>query len=195
VNFTRRVLVAALAAGLPIGLRTALAQRFFEWEPFDGITKLVDWFSKLNRQFDQLVASEQRGQLTRSVDRLRKELYTLEADTQLLLDRIPDEPPDDARRMQLRVLVRNLMATVERLSQSVRDIGAELRLVEAGEIEDRLTRGLRTRMLALTFLEARIEGEAPWDAAEVRGRLKQGLAAVKDAQLAATTFSQQLARK
>jgi hypothetical protein len=164
------------------------------WEPpFDGMINLANWFSKLNRQFYQLAASEQR-QLIKSMDRLRKDLYTLEADTQLLLDRIPDERPDDATEEYLGKVVHNLQDTVNRLRQSVRAIGAELRLVEAAKIEERLSGGLRTRGMALNFLEAQIESNEPWDAAGIRSWLKKGLAAVKDAQLAATTFCQQLAR-
>jgi hypothetical protein len=195
VNLTRRGLLAPLGAGLLIRDRMALA--YSEWNPFDGITNLVSWFEKLNKQFDQLVASEQVGQLSRSIDRLRKDLYQLEADTQWLMDRIPDEPPDSKKKIQLRKSVDILMKTVLRLTDSVRAIGAELRLREADEIEARLTAGLYSRGQVLTFLDARLQDQARWgwDAAELRGQLKRGLAAVKDAQLAATTFSQQLTRK
>jgi hypothetical protein len=177
---------------LPVG-NMAFAQRL-GWDPFDGVTKLVEWFNKLNGQFDQFVASEQRGQLVRSIDGLRKNLYALEADTQVLLDRIPDKPPANRVKIQLRMFVSHLMNTVNALSRSVRDVGADLRLAEASQIEPsqierRLTFGLRTREITLNFVEAQIEGQTPWDAAEVRDRLNEGLNAVRDAQLAATTFA------
>lgn len=194
MNLTRRSLVAVLAVGLFLGDRAAVAQRGV-WEPFDGITRLVDWFDELNNKFDQLVAKEQRAQLSRSVDRLRTQLYELEADTQALLDSIPDQLPEGQKKSELRVVVNELKIRVAGLGQSVRDIGAELRLAEANQIERRLTFGLRSRRRYLTFVEARIEGRGKWDATEVRDRLNRGLNAVRDAQLAATKFSQQLARK
>jgi hypothetical protein len=192
VTFARRVLLMVVAVGLLFGNFTALAQRI--WEPFQGITQLVRWFNELNDHFDQVVKHEQREQLGRSVDGVRKELYALEADTQVLLNRIPDKAPDGEKKFQLTAFVDRLLKTVGELGQAVRGIGADLRLAEADEIEARLTRGLYTREESLTFVQARIEGQVPWDAAAVRGRLKEGLAAVKDAQLAATKFSQRLAR-
>lgn len=198
----RRLLTGFIAIGLLFVHLNSFAQRIpdeWDWDPFDGVTKVVDWFMELNSKFDRLVANEQRAQLIRSVDRLRKNLYTLEADTQLLLDSIPDERPVGARREQLMVFVDDLMETVERLSSSVRDIGADLRLNEAIEIEARLTYGLRSRKMVLTYLENCIgrsdsltDTSPHWDAVRIRGRIRQGLAAVKDAQLAATKFRQKL---
>jgi hypothetical protein len=46
-----------------------------------------------------------------------------------------------------------------------------LRLADAYQIETRLTFGIRTRIAVLAFVQARIEGEEPWDATAVRTRL------------------------
>jgi hypothetical protein len=98
MNFTRRGFVAAIAVGLALENRTSVAA---ERELFDGITKLVERFSRLNNQFYQIVAMDQREQLARSIDRLRVQLYVLEADTQILLDGIPNEPPRGETELQL----------------------------------------------------------------------------------------------
>jgi hypothetical protein len=164
------------------------------WEPFDGVTKLVAWFTKLNDQFDQVVAVEKRGQLVRKVDRLRKDLYALEADTRILLDNIPSNVPSADQRQQLLQLTTELMQSVQRLGITARDVGADLRLNNGSEVEEALTYGLKTRALALTYLQRAIEGSASgiWDAAEARQRLERGLQAVKDAQIAVTVFRNRL---
>jgi hypothetical protein len=69
----------------------------------------------------------------------------------------------------LTAFANQLMDTVCALSRSLRDV--ELRLANVYEIETRLTFGLRTRIAVLTFVQARIEGEEPWDATAVRTRL------------------------
>ena len=164
------------------------------WEPFDGVTKLVAWFTKLNEQFDQVVTTEKRAQLIRKVDRMRKDLYLLEADTRIIQDSIPTKPPTAEQRAQLEQLTSELMRSVEQLSRSAREVGADLRLNDAGEVEHALTYGLRTRALVLSYLQTAIaESAVTWNASEVRERLAQGLKAVQDAQLAVTAFRKKLA--
>lgn len=188
----RGALVASLFAAVTLGASVAAAGQ--PWEPFDGVTKLVDWFAKLNAQFDHLVTVEKRAQLRRSVDRLRKDLYALEANTQLLQDQVPDERPSAEQKAHLTGLVDELMASVRRLGEAARLVGADLRLNEGEEVERALTFGLRTRAKTLTYLQQTLSkaDTQPWNAQEVRERIGQGLQTVREAQLAVTKFRQKL---
>jgi hypothetical protein len=193
-NMLYLFLVLALAV-TTLAPTNALAQS--PWEPFDGVSKLVEWFANLNAKFDKIVIAEKQGQLLRSVDRLRKELYSLEADTQILLDNIPDKAPNAEQNEQLKGLSDVLMITVERLGHSAREIGADLRLNEGIDVEHALTYGLGTRRKALTYLQQALNEAAArpwaWNAQEVRARLDKGLQAIRTAQVAVTMFRQKLA--
>jgi hypothetical protein len=167
------------------------------WEPLDGVSQMVSWFAKLNEQIDKVVETEKRGQLVRAVDRLRKELYALEANTVVLRDSVPEGLPSAEERQYLQQLADELLQVVVRLSKSVRDVGAELRLNDAEQIESALTYGLRTRAQVLTeFQQALAQSEqGKWNPSVVRRRLDVGIQAVKAAQLAATKFRRDLDAK
>jgi hypothetical protein len=184
------VAVAALTQSNP-----SMAQA--GWDPMTGVSQMVSWFSKLNEQIDKVVETEKRGQLVRAVDRLRKELYALEANTVVLRDSVPEGLPSAEERQYLQQLADDLLQVVIRLSKSVRDVGAELRLNDAEQIESALTSGLRTRAQVLTaFQQALAQSEqGKWNPSEVRGRLDAGIQAVKAAQLAATKFRRDLDAK
>jgi hypothetical protein len=184
------VAVAALTQMQP-----SLAQA--SWEPLDGVSQMVSWFAKLNEQIDKVVETEKRGQLVRAVDRLRKELYALEANTVILRDSVPEGLPSAEERQYLQQLADELLQVVVRLSKSVRDVGAELRLNDAEQIESALTYGLRTRAQVLTeFQQALAQSEqGKWHPSVVRRRLDVGIQAVKAAQLAATKFRRDLDAK
>jgi hypothetical protein len=185
----RQAIVALLFAATTLAPASALAQE--TWEPFDGVLKLVEWFDKLNAQFEKIVTVEKEAQLLRSVDRLRKDLYALEADTQILQDNIPDKSPNAEQKGQLQKLLDELMASVTRLGSTAREVGADLRLNEGSDVEIALTHGLVTRRVVLTNLEQTIN-QGPWNAQEVRARLDQGLQAVRAAQVAVTAFRHKL---
>lgn len=184
------VTVAALTQAQP-----SLAQA--DWDPLDGVSQMVAWFAKLNEQIDKVVETEKRGQLVRAVDRLRKELYALEASAVVLLDSVPENPPSAEERQYLQQLSTELLRVVIRLSKSVGEVGAELRLNDAEQIESALTHGLRTRAQVLTeFQQALARSEqGQWNPSEVRRRLDTGIQAVKAAQLAATKFRRDLDAK
>jgi hypothetical protein len=184
------VALAALTQTQP-----SLAQA--SWEPLDGVSQMVSWFAKLNEQIDKVVETEKRGQLVRAVDRLRKELYALEANTVILRDSVPEGLPSAEERQYLQQLADELLQVVVRLSKSVRDVGAELRLNDAEQIESALTYGLRTRAQVLTeFQQALAQSEqGKWNPSVVRRRLDAGIQAVKAAQLAATKFRRDLDAK
>lgn len=176
-------------------LAPPLAQAQSAGEVFGAITALTDWFNKLNVQFDSAVKTEGRAQLLRAVDRLRKELYTLEGDARILLDDLPDKPPTSAQRSRLTPVAQELQATVQRLSRTAREIGADLRLNEAQEVEAALSSGLRTRALVLQEVRRALlpENESEWNGPQLRARMAQGIEAVRAAQLAVTSFSKKLA--
>ena len=190
----KRCRLALLAYGVCLALgwpQTSFSQS--TWEPFDGVTKLVAWFTKLNEQFDQVVVAEKRGQLIRKVDRMRKDLYLLEADTRILQDSIPTQAPTAEQRAHLEQLASELMRSVEQLSGSAREVGADLRLNDANDVERALTHGLRTRGIVLSnFQKALAEPAATWNAPDLRKMLAQGLKAVQEAQLAVTAFRKKL---
>jgi hypothetical protein len=162
-------------------------------DPLENVTALVTWFTKLNSQFDELVASEKRGQLARKTDALRRRLYSLEADTQILRDGIPDNAPSEDQRDYLMSVARDLLAGVEALAEAVIDVGADLRLNDAIDVEEALTRGLRTRGRVLTDLERALQtSSSQWNSDTVRTKLDLGLRAVREAQLAITAFRRKL---
>lgn len=183
------VLLIFVASLLP---KTAAAQS--GWDPLAGVEQLVAWFSRLNDQVDQVVITERRGQLIRAVDRLRKDLYALEADARVLQDNISDSVPSPDEREYLGRLAGELQQTVGRLTETARQVGADLRLNEAEEVEAALTSGLRTRSTALSYLQRALRDaqQGKWAATEIRSRLGQGIEAVRAAQLAVTSFRRKL---
>ncbi len=79
------------------------------------------------------------------------------------------------------------------------EFGADLRLNDPDEVIDverRLTYGINTRRVVLTEIDAAVyrvrKGEGEWDAAYLKGRLQEGLKAVRGAQLAVTEFQRKL---
>jgi len=166
------------------------------WDPLTGVPQLVAGFSRLNEQVDKGVVAEKRGQLMRAVDRLRKDLYALEADARVLQDSIPDSVPNLDERNYLERLARELQETVGWLTETARQIGADLRLNEAEQVEEALTSGLRTRGAALSYFQRELEGaeQGRWNASNIRSRLGQGIDAVRAAQLAVTSFRQKLSQ-
>ena len=173
------------------------AQR--EWDPLAAVTSVVDWLEGLNASFDQIVQREQRAQLLRSVDRTRKDLYTLELDTRFLLDSIPDEVPSEATREHIAGYASDLLDTVNKLADHLRSFGADLRLEgeSVEQVEGKLTSGIRTRARVLTFVEGRLkdvkDNPASWQPDVVREQLRKGLQAVGEAQRAITEFQKKLA--
>ena len=171
-----------------------------DFEPLDGVSHLVAWFRQLNDHFDNIVENEKKAQLLRVVDRLRKSLYELEVDARFLIDSIPTDRPDEKQLVQIDGFVEDLLRTVSRLRENLREIGADLRLAdqtERLEAEDRLSAGLRTRGIVLTELQRKLlevrRGVATWRPDTIRTRLRVGLNAVKDAQIAITEFQRKLA--
>ena len=165
-------------------------------EVFGAVSAVVTLFAKLNAQFDDVVRYEGRGQLRRSVDRLRKDLYALEADARILAENTPDQAPHDERRARLDQLAQELQETVRSLTQTTRELGAELTLNEADQVEEALVTSLRGRAIKLNDLRQALVPEpgAVWNGAKMRDRMLNGVRAIKSAQLEVTRFSAKLGR-
>jgi hypothetical protein len=195
MRLTRTAIGMLLLAGALTHAKLSLAQA--AWDPMAGVSQMISWFSKLNEQVDKVVEAEKRGQLIRAVDKLRKDLYALEASAVILRDSVPESPPTAEEHQYLQQLSTELLQVVRKLSESVRDVGAELRLNDAERIEFSLTYGLRTRAQVLTEFQYALaqSAQGKWNASEVRGRLDIGIGAVKAAQLAATKFRRDMDAK
>lgn len=188
--------VALLATALLFGALAAppRVQAQANAEFFSSVTALVAWFNKLNQQFDGAVRSEGRAQTQRAVDRLRKDLYALEADARLLAEAIPDQAPSEPARLRLDQLANELQLTVQRLQAAARDLGAELRLNDAESVEAVVNSGLRKRGMRLQELRSALlpaQG-ASWNGPLLRSRMLEGVEAVREAQLGVTSFSRKL---
>jgi hypothetical protein len=168
------------------------------WEPLDEIGGVATWFRKLSAEFDRYVEKEKRAQLWRGVDKLRKALYQLEQDSLALRDLIPEATPTEQERAALIQQTSSLMQTVRRLSESLREIGADLRLSDPDEmwrVEERIFYGFRTRAVTLSYIQREVQRSregGPWDAPAMRERLDKGIAAIRDAQKAVVAFHSQL---
>jgi hypothetical protein len=139
--------MALLVATFVLGPANALAQQDEEKlrDPFKGVLELVEWFKKLNDDFDQLVVIEKKAQLERAVDRLGKSLYAYELDIAFFKNEIPwgDLAGDEKNR--IRVIESKSRITLIKLAEAVRGVGAEVRLNDGIEVERTLTYGLNFR--------------------------------------------------
>lgn len=185
-----RAISALFAAALSVAPAPAGAQG----QPFDSISSIVGWFDRLNRSWDRIVTEQERQQLLRALDGLRRQLFVIQGDSQLLLDSVPDAPPDAVERGQLTAQVDTLQKSVEGLRQTTATLSAEL---QDGEAAERVTRAGATRGAALRFAESNLRRSVTdpkaWQPGEVRSRLRDGLAALKAAQAAVTKFRGRLA--
>jgi hypothetical protein len=186
--------LAQPAAGDPVVVEEITIGSGTSGNPFDGITKLVAWFSSLNAQFDELIAAEERRQFARQVDDIRRALYSLETDTRVLLARIPTNAPTERQRENLRGQADELMLTVQDLHHTLAEVGADFRLSEADEAEAILSDALGARRTALFILEDALaqSEEGIWDPVTIREQLTRGLQAVREAQRAVTDFRKRL---
>jgi len=195
----RALLGALLVALMPHPL---LAQRslpsFDNWEPLDEIGGITAWFRKMSAEFARYVDEEKRAQLWRSVDKLRRALYQLEQDSVTLRDAIPDAAPSETERTIIGKQTSTLLETVRRIGESLREIGADLRLADPNEmwrVEERIYFGFRTRAAALSYVQRELERNSnggPWEAPAIRERLNKGIVAIRDAQKAVVEFHGQL---
>ena len=188
----KRIVVGLFFAAVTIAPSSALAQE--AWNPFDGVLKLVQWFEKLNDEFDKIVTTEKKAQLLRSIDSLRRNLYTLEADSRTLKDEIPDKRPDQAQEHQLKSNINGLRRSINNLATAVLNVSTDLQLEAEGyEVIDKLEYGLHTRAMALSKLEQAMESEGEaWGAQDLRTQLEHGIKAIRDAEVAVTTFRNKL---
>ena len=161
-------------------------------DPFDQVNGLVDWFVKLNASWQAVVAEQERAQLLRSTDRLRRSLYALETDSRLLLYSIGDAPPDTVEAARLAEAVTSLRTSLAGVRSASAALGADLRLYGGAGAEQQTVRAGAVRGLALDTLDRQLDDPTHWDAALVRRRLENGVTEVSKAQLVVTDFRRKL---
>ena len=49
-----------------------------QWNPFEAVSRIDDWFDKLNKKFDEIVRTEPNKQLIGSIDDLLTVLNAIE---------------------------------------------------------------------------------------------------------------------
>lgn len=186
--------IALLFATTILAPANALAQKDeneYLRDPFKGILEIVDWFTKLNDDFDQIVIVEKKGQLERAIDRLRKSLYAYEIDIGVFRDKIPDEKPEGDVKDKLWDRQIKSMSTLRILVSAVNDIGADIRLNDGKEVMQMLSGGFTEKGITLDYIQNALKN-GPWNAEEIRGRLDKGIKAIRDAQIAVTEFEEKL---
>jgi len=55
-----------------------------QWNPFEAVSRIDDWFDKLNKKFDEIVRTEPNKQLIGSIDDLLTVLNAIETGTQII---------------------------------------------------------------------------------------------------------------
>ncbi|MGX6998851.1 hypothetical protein [Caballeronia sp. KNU42] len=162
-------------------------------EPLHDVTEIVRWFNALNDTFDQLTLVAQHKQLESKVDKMRKDLYQLETGSQDLLDQIPNSRPTGAKQQQLLTEDQNLLKRVKTLKTEADALGADIRLHDGTPFEKIERFAMHGKKAALEKTQSALTSQSAWDADDIRAELKDGIDAVRTAQIAATTFVQKLA--
>lgn len=162
-------------------------------DSYEFASGLVRWFTDLNRSWDKVVVEQERAQLLRAVDRLRRGLYALESDSRILVNDIPDGKPDAAQTAALKSSVEALQTSLDEVNVLARSIGADLRLHGGAVAEEKRARAGVSRSFAIKATRRQLDDPEHWDANFVRNRLKAGIKQLESAQLAVTEFRQKLA--
>lgn len=190
----RRGLLAGMAA---ITLtRGPAAANTSSLDPLQGANDIVAWFVKLNRDFETIVAGQERQQLARAIERLGRDLFLLEIDTIALRDEIPAYLPPETMLRRLDASVAALFNRLRAVKVAVRALGDQLRQRDdSNTVEKRLSVGIGVRGATLNYMErvlsnARANGAWPHEA--IVKQLNIGIAAVHDAQTAVMKFHRRL---
>jgi|GEM_PF-5741348 len=190
----RRGLLAGLAAFTLTPGPTAANPSALD--PLQGADAIVAWFVKLNRDFETIVAGQERQQLARAIQRLGSDLYLLEIDTVALRDEITAHLPSEVVLRRLDASVAALFNRLRAVKAAVRELGAELRQRdEADTVEERLSIGIGVRGATLNYMEQVLKdarANRAWSREAIVRQLNIGIAAVKDAQTAVMNFHRRL---
>jgi len=142
----------------------------------------------LDSDFDKIVKDEKRSQLLPSVDRLRKNLYTLKSKSEVLRNDTPKERPNKPQVDQLESRIDDLIESVRELGSVVKEISFDLSSDEGKDIAEELTYGLKYRDSVEDSLTKALD-ERDWLHGEnLLKQLSEGITSIEAAQDAATVF-------
>ena len=123
---------------------------------FNIILKVLDQFEEVNSKFNKIIEEEKTGQLIRSTDKLRHNLYQLEFDSRDLLRAIPENRPTPKELEHLKVSITKLHANIQDISDTLRIVGPDLRLYDADaspDFEEIIDTGVRHRGFTIQKIE------------------------------------------
>lgn len=167
------------------------------WNPYRGVDELLIWFDNLNSRFDKIVDVEQRAQLIRSIDRIRKDLYIIEADTHIIIEMVGQNDPEGDDRKYMIELSEKLLTSILSLRNSVKQVGADIRLQdETYNVEQIIIIGLIQRKKTVTVLQSALsDGQiGNWNSSNIKKHLSLGLESISKAQLTVTNFRRELTK-
>lgn len=158
--------------------------------PFEGVSRIVEWFDKLNAKFDEIVRIEPNAQLISSIDDLLAVLYAIETGIQTIEANLPEQPPDEKQKEFLEVQIRKLKDDLlKAVNYCVQDISPDLRLDDADSAKH-LMPDLNDKTIVLTFLDDMLN-HGPWDSKKATELLDKGLKSIRDLQKESTGVSRE----
>jgi len=103
-----------------------------QWNPFEALSRIDDWFDKLNKKFDEIVRTEPNKRLIGSIDDLLAVLNAIETGTQIIEANLPEEPPNEKQKEFLEVHIQKLKRDViDAVNYCIHDIAPNLQLDDA----------------------------------------------------------------
>jgi hypothetical protein len=179
------LLLTAIIMAPSNSLETAL------WNPFEAISRIDEWFDKLNKKFDEIVRTEPNKQLIGSIDDLLAVLNAVETGTQTIEANLPEEPPNEKQKEFLEEHIQKLKRSLlDAVNYCVRDIGPDLQLDNA-DSADHLMPNLNDKTIAVTFLDDMLD-HGPWDSKKTTELLDKGLKSIRDVRNRVTEFRTKL---
>ena len=150
-----------------------------QWNPFEPVSRVVEWFDKLNKKFDEIVRTEPNKRLIGSIDDLLAVLNAIETCTQTVEANLPEQPPNEKQKEFLEVHIQKLKRdVVDAVNYCVHDIAPNLQLDDA-DSPDHLIPNLSDKTIAVTFLDDMLN-QGPWDSKRTTELLDKGLKSVRD---------------
>ena len=176
-----RTLLLVTAAALLIG--SSHAQTGPGVSSFvDGISKLIEFFKKLDSAIDQQSSVETRQSLARELVKVNDSLLILESNKMLLTESVTDPNPDFdrmSRRVQfIENEVRQLRSSISRIKQFLL---VDDKAIDAQVVQEKLTSGLDAKLGSLKQIEMALTNKTANPSAPIDrdALIKEGEDAVK----------------
>ncbi len=177
-------LVLAMAASLLIG--GSHAQTDSGVSSFiDGVSKLIEFFKKLDGAIEQQTSIEMRQSLARELLKVNDSLLVLESNKQLLNEGVTDPDMDYARVVRrveaIENEVRQLKASIVRVKQFAM---VDDKTLDTQVLQQQLTSGLDAKLGSLKQIEAALTNKTADPSAPVNREalVREGEEAVKQVQ-------------